>query len=379
MTIDMTPIRSLRCWSIVYALVLAIVAVGSPSCVPPRSVKQVKQTREGRALGDRLCVVYSGRYQINFGGLEKLHPFDIQKYVKIYQQLVREGLLAPADVFVPEEASRAQLLTVHTPAYLRDLRDSAKLARYVEFGALSFSPTALNDAAMLQPFRFATGGTILAARLALKHGMAINLGGGYHHAEPDRGGGFCIYADMPIAIRVLQSEGLIRRALIVDVDVHQGNGTAKCIADDPDVFTLDLHERDIYPMPKEKNDLDVPLPAGTTDAEYLKVLAKHLPSAFDTARPDIVFVQAGVDGLAGDPLAHFELTAEGIRQRDAMIFAEAHRRGVPVVMVLGGGYSPQAWRVQFESIRSLIATYGTTPGASRQDQAVRPPMKKSKR
>ncbi len=352
---------------ILVGLSFALVVTGFFNCIPTRAVKQVKQSREGRALANRVCVVYSGHYQINFGGLEKLHPFDIRKYSKIYLQLIHDRLLAPSDVYVPTEATPSELLTVHSPQYLLDLKDSIKLARYVEFGALSFSPAGLNDAAMLQPFRYATGGTILAARLALKHGMAINLGGGYHHAEPDRGGGFCIYADMPIAIRVLQREMLIRRALIVDVDVHQGNGTARCIAADPDVFTLDLHEGDIYPIPKEKNDIDVPLPAGTGDEEYLEVLKKHLPTAFDEAKPDIVFLQAGVDGLAGDPLAHFELTADGIRKRDALIFDEAQRRGVPIVMVLGGGYSAQAWRVQFESIRSLIATYapGTDDGSPR--------------
>jgi histone deacetylase 11 len=339
------------------------------ACIPPASFKQVKSPRDGRPLNNRICLVYSQRYQINFAGLERLHPFDINKYSKIYLHLQTDGIIQPSDVFVPQPVSRHDLLLVHSPEYLRDLQDSAKIARYLEFGPLAIAPAAISDAAILRPFRYATGGTILAARLALQHGMAINLGGGYHHAEPDRGGGFCIYADMPIAIRVLMHEGAIHRALVVDLDVHQGNGTALCVAEDDRVFTFDMHESDIYPIPKQRNDLDVPLPAYTTDSGFLTVLRENLPRVFDVAQPDIVFFQAGVDGLEGDPLANFMLTEDGIIERDRAVFDEAQRRGIPIVMVLGGGYSEDAWRVQYHSIRNLIEHYGdrsatASPGRS---------------
>lgn len=345
-------------------------------CLPPPSFKEVKQPRGGSALGGRVCVVYSQRYQIALAGFERLHPFDINKYAKIYLQLQTDGLLRPDDVFVPQEISGDELLRVHTTAYLDRLQQPAMLARYLEFELARFAPAALTDAAVLTPFRYATGGTLLAARLALKHGIGINLGGGYHHAEPDRGGGFCIYADMPVAIRALQSEGAIRRTLVVDLDVHQGNGTALCFHDDDTVFTFDMHERDIYPIPKQKNDLDVPLPAGMRDERYLAKLAELLPGVFEKSRPDIVFLQAGVDSLAGDPLAHWELSPEGIVRRDLMVFGEAADRGVPIVMVLGGGYSDGAWHAQYRSIRSIIEKYGLHPGP--RPHPPRPPTVKEK-
>ncbi len=327
----------------------------------PRSLLAVREPRAGRPLGECVCIVYSSRYQISLLGLERLHPFDINKYARIYIQLVVDGLIAPEDVYVPEPLSREHLLRVHTPEYLRDLRRPRLLAKYLEAPVAAWLPAFAGDAGILLPFRYASGGTLLAARLALDHGMAVNLGGGYHHAEPDRGGGFCIYADMPIALRVLQSEGLVRRALFVDVDVHQGNGTARCVAAGDDAFTFDMFEKDIYPHPKQHNDIDVPLPGGVGDEEYLRVLSSRLPEAFERAAPDIVFYQAGVDSLAGDPLGHMRLSPEGIVRRDQIVFAEAARRKAPIVMTLGGGYSQQAWRVQCDSVRALIEKYAPGP------------------
>lgn len=339
---------------VVPAFILALVA----GCVPPASFRQVRDPRQGVPMNQHVCVVYSQHYQISLAGFEKLHPFDINKYAKIYLQLATDGLIRPEDVFVPEEIGRADLLRVHTSDYLDSLRRPETAARYLEASFVAVLPAEAIDASILQPLRFATGGTVLAARLALQHGIAINIGGGYHHAEPDRGGGFCIYADMPIAIHVLQAEGRIRRALVVDLDVHQGNGTARCIAADSNVFTFDMHEQDIYPHPKEKNDLDVPLDAGMADEGYLALLARQLPDVFDRARADIVFLQAGVDVLDGDPLANLRLTKDGIVRRDAMVIDEAVRRGLPMVMVLGGGYSRNAWEIQYASIRRTIGRYG---------------------
>lgn len=326
-------------------------------CAAPESFRKVQQPRNGVPLNGRVCVVYSQRYQIHLGGFERLHSFDINKYAKIYLQLVTDGLIRPEDVYVPAEIGREDLLRVHTPDYLARLRQPAALARYLESGWVALMLPGVADAAILRPFRYATGGTVLAARLAVRYGVAVNLGGGYHHAEPDRGGGFCIYADMPIAIRVLQSEGLIRRALVVDLDAHQGNGTACCVAGDDHVFTFDMHEEDIYPFPKETNDLDIPLTAGMEDDEYLGLLSGHLLEVFDRARPEIVFLQAGVDVLAGDRLARLRLTPEGILERDRLVFDEAVRRKIPIVMVLGGGYSRQAWQVQYRSIRRVLGQH----------------------
>jgi histone deacetylase 11 len=348
------PIRRTSAVGLVFVILVPLNA----GCMS-NDMKRVGTPREGQAINQRVCIVYSNQYQIRFGGIERLHPFDIRKYERIYTQLVTDGLISPADVFVPTEISREDLQRVHTKVYLDErLKTARLLAHYLEIGFLAIVLPSVTDAAILKPFRHATGGTILAADLALKHGIAINIGGGYHHAEPDRGGGFCVYADMPIAVRKLQSEGRIRRALMIDVDVHQGNGTAVCLADDPDVFTFDMFEEHIYPQPKGKNDLDVPLASGLEDDEYLDILSVHLPAIFDKAKPDILFLQAGVDSLAGDPLANMRLSIDGIVKRDAMIFDQAVRRGVPIVMTLGGGYSPDAWRAQYESIANLLRTHG---------------------
>jgi histone deacetylase 11 len=343
---------------LLFALGVAALVYGSVTCIRPASFKAVKAPREGHVMNDRVAVVYSSRYQVELGGAEKLHAFDIRKYAKIYLALNTAGLIRPENVFVPEPADRDSILLVHTAAYLESLKDSKTVAGYLEAPLVAALPAGLVESQILEPFRYATGGTILASRLALEHGIGINIGGGYHHAKPDAGEGFCVYNDLAVAIRVLQRDGLIRRALVVDLDVHQGNGTAVCFAGDEDVFTFSMHQGSIYPVPKETSDLDVELAAGTDDAAYLAVLREQLPGVFDRARPEIVFLQAGCDTLRGDPLAGLVMTKEGIVARDACVVDEAVRRGVPVVVTLGGGYSPKAWDVQFTSVRRTIETYG---------------------
>ena len=170
--------------------------------------------------------------------------------------------------------------------------------------------------------------------------------------------GFCIFADMPIAIRVLQAEGKIKHALVIDLDVHQGNGTAVCLADDNTTFTFSMHQGNIYPRPKEKSDLDVELASGTDDKTFLAILAKHLDKIIKVAKPDIVFLQAGCDTLDGDPLASLKMSAKGISKRDMMVIDACVKHKIPVIMTLGGGYSPTAWQVQFKSIRDIINKYG---------------------
>jgi len=327
-------------------------------------MRQVKSPRRGRAYNNRVAIVYSKHYQMSMGGLEKLHSFDIRKYARIYLKLNTSGLLRPEDVFVPKAVSEDQILLVHTRKFLDSLKDSPTVARYLEAPFAAVVPNALVDAAILNALRYSTGGTILAGRLALKHGIAINIGGGYHHAKPDAGEGFCIYADMPIAIRVLKKEKLIRRAMVIDLDVHQGNGTAVCFAGDDSVFTFSMHQGNIYPHPKEKSDLDIELKPGTDDAAFLKILGERLGGAIDRAKLDIVFLQAGCDTLKGDPLAGLAMTQEGIVKRDAMVIDDCVKRNIPVVMVLGGGYSKRAWEVQYASIERTLKKYGLTKGRS---------------
>ena len=328
------------------------------SCVQPRALKQVHEPRPGVPLGGKVAIVYSRNYQVDLGGLEKLHSFDIHKYEKIYLKLVADGLIEPADVFVPDEITPEQILLVHTPEFLENLKDPENVARYLEAPVVGLMPAGTVEKGILRPMRHASGGTVLAGREALKHGVAVNIGGGFHHAMPDAGEGFNVYADIAVAIRVLKKEGLIRRALVVDLDVHQGNGTAVIFAGDDEVFTFSMHQRDIYPAPKADSDLDVELRRGADDETYLAMLARHLPEAIEKGQPDVVFLQAGCDTLAGDPLAGLEMTEDGIVRRDAMVIDECVRRGIPVVMTLGGGYSKNAWHVQYASIRRTIETHG---------------------
>jgi len=345
------------------ALAIAACLAAAAGCAPPpKSFKAVKTPRPGRAIGGTVAIVYSKHYQIHLAGLEKLHSFDINKYARIYVQLQKAGYLRPADVFVPRPITDEQIRRVHTEGFLRSLRKPAKLAGYLEVGALRLAPAALTDAGILSAFRHASGGTLLAGRLAVQHGVAINLGGGYHHATPDAGGGFNVYNDLAIAVRTLQAEDRIRRALIVDLDVHQGNGTAVCFEGDDSVYTFSMHEEDIYPIPKARSDRDVALPPGAGDRYVLRLLARHLPEVLREARPDVVFLQAGCDMLAGDPLARLQMTPLGIVRRDAMVIDACVRRAIPVAMTLGGGYSRTAWAAQYLSIRRTLDAHGLSGG-----------------
>jgi len=303
-------------------------------------------------------LVYSAAYNVDLGGLESFHSFDAHKYQKIHQQLLDDKIVNPDAMLEPEEISEKDLLRIHTPEYLKSLLDPLKLRQYFETPVASLIPPNLIDQFVLKPFRTATGGTLLAARQALKQGMAINLGGGYHHAKPDKGEGFCIYADMPITVRVLQAEGKIKTALIIDLDAHQGNGTIVCLPEDESTYCLSLHQGNIYPVPKEQGDWDIELAAGTGDQEYLELLERTLNEVFDKAKqPDIVIYQAGCDTLRTDPLAGLNMTAEGIVQRDLMVIQACVKRNIPVVMTLGGGYSENAWKVQYESVKAILKKY----------------------
>lgn len=302
-------------------------------------------------------VVYSPKYKISVFGMEKLHPFDIAKYDKIYNGLKEDGYVTEKSVISPNEVTREEILLIHSEAYLKSLKSTANVARYLEAPQLKVVPNSLLDRMIVSRFRKASGGTIEAARQALKSKsqMAFNLGGGFHHAKPETGEGFCIIADVPIAIRVLQKEKLIKRALIIDTDIHQGNGTIVSLKNDPSTYTFSMHEKGIYPTPKEKGDEDIGLEAEVTDAVYLKILKSRLDQLFTKSKPDMVFHVAGCDALDGDPLASGKMTHDGIKQRDAMIVAACKKHKVPYVMTLSGGYSKDAWNAQYKSISSLIA------------------------
>lgn len=250
-------------------------------------------------------LVYGSKYNITAFGLERLHPFDSRKYRRIRDWLVRQGLRKSHDFLAPQPSTHAELLRVHRPEYLRSLRDRRVLARILEVPVIRYLPAWLTAWRVLRPMRWATGGTVLACRLALEKGLALNLGGGYHHVGPARGGGFCANADVPLALLTLKEEGRVGSVLVVDTDAHQGNGTADAIRTWPWAHLLDFFEEDLFPWPKVQEDVSVPLPARTNGAEYLDALRDQLPRALDRFRPDLVVYNAESDVLWSDPLPPF--------------------------------------------------------------------------
>lgn len=253
---------------------------------------------------------------------------------------------------------------MHTPQYLETLTDWRVLARILEVPLVARLPAWLTRWRVLRPMRHATGGTLLGCRLALEHGVAINLGGGYHHAGPDKGGGFCVYADTPVALATLKDEGRLGTALVVDTDAHQGNGTADAIRPWGWARILDLFEADIYPWPKVSEDTPVPLAAGRTGAEYLALLREHLPRALDAFRPGLVVHHAGSDVLATDPLARLALTPGDMAERDLYVASEVRIRDIPLAMVLAGGYGTLSWEAHAKSIEGILVRFDHHTGVN---------------
>jgi len=275
--------------------------------------------------------VYHPSYQV---ALPPGHPFPMSKYSRLVDQLLAEGTLAAGDILQPEPLDAPTLELVHTPEYLAKLSSSGLSVAEQRRLGLPWSE------ALWQRARLASAGTLLAARAALDQGLAGNLAGGTHHAFADHGEGFCALNDVAIAIRKLQAEHLIERAAVVDLDVHQGNGTAAIFEADDEVFTFSMHGERNYPLAKMRSNLDVPLEDGVGDAEYLDALQRHLPTVLNAAKADIVFYLAGVDVAAGDRYGKLALTEEGIRRRDRWVIEAVRRRGLPLIIVLAGGYAP---------------------------------------
>lgn len=302
-------------------------------------------------------IIYHPAYNITAFGLERLHPFDGRKYRRIHDALVARGLRRPRDFVRPRRASRGDLLRVHTPEYLATHRSPGALAGLLELPAVARLPGWVVDWRILGPMRHATGGTVLACRMALERGIAINIGGGYHHAADGWGGGFCVYADVPLAAKVLHDEGKVGTVMVVDLDAHQGNGTAAAIRDWPWAKILDLYEEDIFPSRKEPEDYPLSVPPGLTGGEYLDAVGLALPKALDEVRPDLVVYNAGSDPFEGDPLAHYRLTRADLVDRDLMVASEVRGRGIPLAMVLSGGYSAESWQIHADAIEAILARF----------------------
>lgn len=273
---------------------------------------------------------YHSSYQ---AALPPGHPFPMSKYPLLKERLLGEGILAAADIVQPDPLDVPTLALVHTREYLEKLESSGLSAAEQRRLGMPWSE------ALWRRSRLASAGTLLAARTALEDGLAGNLAGGTHHAFADHGEGFCVLNDVAIAIRKLQAERAIERAAIIDLDVHQGNGTAAIFEEDEAVFTFSMHGERNYPLAKMRSNVDAPLHDGMSDAEYHEALHRHLPAVLDSARADMVFYLAGVDVAAGDRYGKLALTEEGIRLRERRVIEAVRGRGVPLVIVLAGGYA----------------------------------------
>ncbi|HLL52413.1 MAG TPA: histone deacetylase [Myxococcaceae bacterium] len=275
-------------------------------------------------------VFHSDRYDVP---LPPGHRFPMEKYRRVRERLVEASVLMPEELEESVPVSREELARVHTPRWLDAMFEGTLTD--AEARRLGFP---WSEGLLLRS-QAAVGGTLQAARHALSHGLSGNLAGGTHHGFPDHGEGYCVFNDIAVAIRVLQAEGRLRRAVVVDLDVHQGNGTAAVFADDDSVFTFSMHGENNFPFRKQRSSLDLGLPDGAGDGEYLEALGRHLPFVLERSCAEVLFYQAGVDPLAEDALGRLRLTLGGLRERDRQVLEAARRGGLPVVLTLGGGYA----------------------------------------
>lgn len=274
------------------------------------------------------------------------HRFPMLKYDLLPKQLLHEGTCTPDNFFEPEIPNDKYILAVHDPEYFYDLLNIKIPSR--EARKIGFPLT--ED--LVERERIIADGTMKGCEFALTNGIAMNIAGGTHHAYTDRGEAFCMLNDQAIGARYLQAKRLAKKILIVDLDVHQGNGTAEIFQNDASVFTFSMHGAGNYPFKKETSNLDIPLEKGTDDATYLSILKKTLPDLISNVKPDFIFYLCGVDVIASDKLGTLGMTVEGCRQRDEFVLETCHRLQIPVQCSMGGGYSPE--------IKTIVEAHANT-------------------
>jgi acetoin utilization deacetylase AcuC-like enzyme len=261
------------------------------------------------------------------------HRFPMEKYRLLRERLLTGGVVGPGCLDVPPPATDKELGSAHDPRYLeRVIRGELDRDEIRRIG-FPWSPE------LVERSRRSVGGTIAAARAALREGAGANLAGGTHHAFQDRGEGFCVFNDVAVAVRVLQGEGRIQRAGVLDLDVHQGNGTAALFRQDPSVFTVSVHGAGNFPFRKEESDLDIPLPDGAGDDPFLSAVERGLRTLLEQGQPDMIFYLAGADPFEDDRLGRLAVTRVGLEERDRLVVEAARSEGLPVAVVMAGGYA----------------------------------------
>ena len=311
-------------------------------------------------------IVYSRNYNIGFYGLERLHPFDSRKYGRAWRLLRRRfgAKISRLHVRPRRAASGEEISLVHSNDYLSRLRNPKYVASALEIPQIQRLPSWAIDWHVLRPMRWATRGSILAAINALEHGFAVNLSGGYHHAKPNHGEGFSIYADIGIAVASLRAQKSIAndsRIAYIDTDAHQGNGVCHTFMSDSRVFIFDIFNSHIYPIfdvnARKRVDCDVGVTSSITDSEYMAELQHRLPGFLDSVGRSpisLAIYNAGTDVFAGDPLGGMNISATTIYKRDLFVVRELRKRGIPTMMVLSGGYTKQSYQLVADSVIGLI-------------------------
>ena len=277
-----------------------------------------------------LKVAYSDIFKYD---VPERHRFPMQKYPMIAERLVKEGTLTQDNFFAPQILSEDEILTTHTFEYWQHLKNQTLPPK--DARAIGFEMTPR----LVERERYITHATYECALFAKQHGVSLNIAGGTHHAFADHGEGFCVFNDVAVASNLLLARGQVTQILTVDLDVHQGNGTAHLMANEPRVFTFSMHGAKNYPFRKQASDLDIDLPNDTGDDEYLAILMDTLPRLIEQVRPDMIFYQSAVDVLATDKLGKLALTRDGCAKRDEFVFTQAKNNDIPVAVVMGGGYS----------------------------------------
>ncbi len=276
-----------------------------------------------------LPIIWHEAYEADIGS----HVFPTNKYRATRTRLIEEGTISESDIIRPEPASDDDVALVHTPEYLEKIKAGSFTPQEIMVLEVPFS------AELREAMWLCAGGTILTGRLALERGLAVHLGGGFHHAFPDHGEGFCLINDVAIAARALRRDRLIDRAVVIDCDVHHGNGTAAIFRDEREVYTVSIHQERNYPALKPPSDLDIGLVDGTGDAEYLALLEEHIPRVIQGHRPDVALYLAGADPYVDDQLGGLSLTRDGLLRRDELVFSMLRDAGVPIAVALAGGYA----------------------------------------
>jgi len=305
-------------------------------------------------------IIWSPSYEVDIGP----HVFITAKYRRIRERLLADGVVGEAHFVEPEPARWKQLGTVHDAAYLRKIREGSLSRAEIVQMEIPFS----RDVA--RTMRLMCGGTLLAGRRALSDGVAVHLGGGFHHAFRDHGEGFCMLNDVAVAAAALLDEGAVRQVAVVDLDLHQGNGTASIFAAEPRVFTFSMHQEHNYPFVKPAGDLDVGLPDGTGDEVYLRLLRRRLPDVLDARRPDLVLYLAGADPYRGDQLGALRLSKSGLRGRDRTVLEACRTRGIPVAVTLAGGYAQRlsdTVEIHYATVCEAVRIARSSSGAPSQD------------